>query len=259
MDDQRRPLGGDDLRGRGDRAVRIVCVVHRPFHTGQSTPRRAPQLSKGKELPVQAIGARRATRARRRAPAALVDRPHDQRLAAACVACGEHAGERCRERRRATLLRASRSTPRPRAALAPGRGSPSRAARARPAASPPSQGTSSNGGAPLFCTQWMRSTRPSPESRVVETAKSRSPPSFERVRGAQLHRPERPRRQVVRALRGRLAEQLDLRHRGGALAVRVRDAVGAGVAAADHDHVLAGGGERGRSAEPASHGCARTR
>ncbi len=44
----------------------------------------------------------------------------------------------------------------------------------------------------------------------------------------------------------RLADQLDLRHRRGALAVRVRDAVGAGVAAADHDHVLAGGGDHRR-------------
>ena len=40
---------------------------------------------------------------------------------------------------------------------------------------------------------------------------------------------------------GRLAEQLDLRHRRRALAVRVADAVRAGVAAADHEHVLAGG------------------
>ena len=44
-------------------------------------------------------------------------------------------------------------------------------------------------------------------------------------------------------MRGRLADQLDLRHRRRALAVGVRDAVGAGVAAADHDHVLAGGGD----------------
>ena len=50
--------------------------------------------------------------------------------------------------------------------------------------------------------------------------------------------------EVVRPRGGRLAEQLDLRHRRRALAVRVADAVRAGVAAADHDHVLAGGRDR---------------
>ena len=42
---------------------------------------------------------------------------------------------------------------------------------------------------------------------------------------------------------GWLAEQLDLHHRGGAFTVRVADTVGAGVAAADHDNVLAGGAD----------------
>jgi hypothetical protein len=38
-------------------------------------------------------------------------------------------------------------------------------------------GTASNGGVPLFLTQWIRSTVPSPERCVVETANDRSPPS----------------------------------------------------------------------------------
>src|SRR3954453_15113824 len=59
------------------------------------------------------------------------------------------------------------------------------------------------------------------------------------VAATQLHGPARPRREVVGARGGRLAEQLDLRHRGRALAVGVADAVRAGVAAADDDHVLA--------------------
>src|SRR6478752_1268031 len=67
---------------------------------------------------------------------------------------------------------------------------------------------------------------------------------LEGIRGAELHRPARPRRQVVRARGRRLADQLDLRHRGGPFAVCVRDAVGARVTAADHDDVLAGGRDR---------------
>ena len=39
-------------------------------------------------------------------------------------------------------------------------------------------GTASNGGLPLFCTQWICSTRPLPVSLVVEIAKSCSPPSL---------------------------------------------------------------------------------
>ena len=66
---------------------------------------------------------------------------------------------------------------------------------------------------------------------------------LERVRDAQLQRPARPRRDLVGARARRLADELDLRDRRGALAVRVRDAVGARVAAADHDDVLAGGGD----------------
>src|SRR6185436_16712833 len=51
------------------------------------------------------------------------------------------------------------------------------------------------------------------------------------VRAAHLHRPQWPRREVVGPRRRRLADQLDLRNRRGAFAVRVADAVGAGVAA----------------------------
>ena len=79
---------------------------------------------------------------------------------------------------------------------------------------------------------------------VVEIEKSRSPPSFERVGRAELHRPARPRRDVVGPRRGGSPSELDLRDGCRALAVRVRDAVRAGVAAADHDHVLPGRADR---------------
>ena len=89
---------------------------------------------------------------------------------------------------------------------------------------------------------------------MVETEKSRSPPSlsaygmrsFSGQRGHGVTSSGREAR--------RLADQLDLRDRRGALAVRVRDAVGARVAAADHDHVLAGGADHvvagGRAGAP---------
>ena len=83
-----------------------------------------------------------------------------------------------------------------------------------------------------------------PERSVVETAKSRSPPSFSAydVRSFIGHGGHGVTSSGRR--RRRLADELDLGDRRGAFAVRVRDAVGAGVAAADHDHVLPGGGDR---------------
>ena len=64
-----------------------------------------------------------------------------------------------------------------------------------------------------------------------------------RVAEAVLQRPLRPRGAIVGAARGRLGQQLELHDRSGALAQRVADAVRTGVAAADHDDVLAGGGD----------------
>src|SRR5690606_30878645 len=61
--------------------------------------------------------------------------------------------------------------------------------------------------------------------------------------GPQLHRPVRPGQRLVFLL-GRLGHDLDLGDALGALPVRSADAVRAGVAAADHDHVLPGRDER---------------
>src|SRR5881296_1326967 len=61
---------------------------------------------------------------------------------------------------------------------------------------------------------------------------------FMRVRGAQLHRPERPGGRV-RPCGRRLGEQLELVHLEATLAVSRAQTVGAGVAAADDDHSLA--------------------
>src|ERR1035438_3176427 len=62
------------------------------------------------------------------------------------------------------------------------------------------------------------------------------------VRGfdAQLHGPERPRG-GRRAIVGRFGQQLELGDTGRALAMTRPQAIGAGVAAADDDHALAGG------------------
>src|SRR5690606_16243571 len=57
--------------------------------------------------------------------------------------------------------------------------------------------------------------------------------------GPQLDRPVRPGEQLVLVQR-RLRQELELRDGDGALAVAGADTVGAGVAAADHDHALAG-------------------
>ena len=110
---------------------------------------------------------------------------------------------------------------------------------------PPCPGSGANGGAPSFCAQWMCSTAPfEPERCVVEIAKSRSPPSFSayEVRSFIGHCGHGVRSSG--RLARRLAEELDLGHRGRVLAVRVGDAVGSRIAAADHDHVLACRGDR---------------
>src|SRR4029078_3198125 len=65
-----------------------------------------------------------------------------------------------------------------------------------------------------------------------------------RVTESELLRPQRPRRPVVGAGGGGLREQLELHDGRGTLADRVAHAVGARVAAADDDDVLALGGDR---------------
>ena len=64
-------------------------------------------------------------------------------------------------------------------------------------------------------------------------------------RGAQDERPQRPR-VLGQPVARRLGHDLELVHRGGALAVRRAEAVGAGVAAADDDDALAGRRDRRR-------------
>ena len=62
--------------------------------------------------------------------------------------------------------------------------------------------TGSNGGAPLFCAQWICSTWPlagEVGGRDREVARAAL---LQRVRDAELHRPERPRRDVVGARAG---------------------------------------------------------
>src|SRR5665213_3284040 len=65
---------------------------------------------------------------------------------------------------------------------------------------------------------------------------------FLRRRRAQLDRPVGPRQRLVFVL-GRLRQQFELHDRQRALAVGRADAVGPGVATADDDHVLAGRGQ----------------
>src|SRR5580692_3408080 len=62
-------------------------------------------------------------------------------------------------------------------------------------------------------------------------------------RGAQLQRPVWPGQRLVLMLR-RLRQNLEVRHRRRSLPERSADAVGAGVAAADDDDVLALGEDR---------------
>ena len=180
--------------------------------------------------------------------AAFVDRPHDQRLAAAGVAGGEHALGRGRVRARlgvaalilldAELLEHERLRRQEahREQDEVGRlgrlGALDRVERRLARVLHPVDLLD----APVRAGQLGRRDR-----EVLLAA------FLDGVGAAQLHRPARPRREVVLAVGGRLAEQLDLRHRRRALAVRVADAVRAGVAAADHDHVLAGRGDRRRA------------
>ena len=96
----------------------------------------------------------------------------------------------------------------------------------------------------MFWAQWICCTRPLPVSCVVEIAKSRSPPSFSAYE--------------VRSFIGQRGHGVTSSGRcgGGSPTSSIcvtdaapsrwalRDAVGAGVAAADHDHVLAGGADR---------------
>ena len=93
----------------------------------------------------------------------------------------------------------------------------------------------------------MRSTRPSPESPVVETAKLRSPPSFSAydVRSF-IGQSGHGVRSSGRSTGGSPSSSICVTDAAPSRCA-LADAVGAGVAAADHDHVLAGRGERGRA------------
>ena len=190
---------------------------------------------------------------RGRRVAALGDRPHDQRGAAAGVAGAEHAGHvrreravdarRCRatssatpsccdERRRVGAGEAEREDQRDRTACAARCRAGRRAGR-----------RSSSTRTPCSAT----SRPPSPSRCVVRNANSRAPPSSCEldVRNTSGHAGHGfARRARVRRRR----HQLDLRDRRRALAQRGAEAVGAGVAAAEDDHALAA---RRRATAPA--------
>ena len=93
------------------------------------------------------------------------------------------------------------------------------------------------------------STWPSlPTSALVATDQSRSQPSSCEDDVRSPERPVGPDHGLVLAF-GRLGQQFELRDRGRAVAVAGSDAVRAGVAAADHDHVLALWPASGRSGD----------
>ena len=110
-------------------------------------------------------------------------------------------------------------------------------------------GTSSKTGRPSsvrISTVWPRRARTAPDpsstNSVVVTAKSRSPPSSWAEDVRRMSGQSGPRIVGQAVARG-LGHDLELVHRGRALAVRGAQAVGPGVAAADDDHVLALGGD----------------
>ena len=77
-----------------------------------------------------------------------------------------------------------------------------------------------------------------PSARLVSTAQSRSQPSSCDDEVRSFKRPVRPDQRLVLVLR-RLGQDFELRDRQRALPVRGADAVRAGIAAADHDDMLA--------------------
>ena len=155
------------------------------------------------------------TRAQRRT---LVDRPDDERLPAPGIACGEDTLRRGREPRCVGVAARDRARRRAaRGAPAPGCRKPmaSRTSSAGCSSAVPSIGA--NGGAPSFRAQWMRSTLPFAAREVGrrQIAKSRVPPSSSAydVRSFIGHRGHGV--SVVGSRGWRLADQLDLGHRGG--------------------------------------------
>ncbi len=174
----------------------------------------------------------------------LGDRPDDQRLPAAGIAGNEDAADiDCGTARRdARSPRSVTETP---------------SCSTRPFASGPtkpiarktkSAGISPAGALPGTESALVRLDvdqlqRPHPTVAVVDEALGRDGEDplatlLVRARDAVGHRVRRPRLGVGTRL-GRSRQDLELRHRGRALTVRGAQAVGAGVAAADDDHVLA--------------------
>ena len=102
-----------------------------------------------------------------RALAALVDRPHDQRLAAAGVTRGEHAVHRGRvwARPPSTLPRGSRSTPSCSSSPCSGPRKPIASSTSCAGSSRSVPGTGANGGARLGLGDLQRATRRRPRRR----------------------------------------------------------------------------------------------
>ena len=199
------PAGPDDRRCErrlqrgtedGPRAFRDTRVT---LCAGGLTPGLRRSRAGARDLgPTRRGGAAQVAVDDRGALAALVDRPHDQRLAAARVAGREHALGRGRVGRRLRRCRARRgSTP-------SCSSSPCSGARKPIASRTRSAGSRLLGARDLRRTAARRCSAPSGSAR---RARCRSAPwsdrevalaaLLERVRGAQLQRPARPRREVV--------------------------------------------------------------
>ena len=253
------------VSGRWSRACRATSGrCYGRFSTGcfESTPRFSGTTESGAQRRGKERLAHQEPVDGRGGGTAFGDRPHDQALTRGP----------CRRRRRRPAPSSSSSRPcgrcragrsRRRAAracrCAAGRRSPSRAAPGRTASSNSVPSTGSNIGRPSRIT--ISTSRPcnvrtlpssSPVNLSVPTEKTRSPPSscaeeVRKISGHCGHGLE------SRALLGRARHDLELVHRRGALPVHGAEAVGAGVAAADDDHVLALGGDlrlRGSSPRP---------
>ena len=227
------------LGGSATRGARRPGQAERPL--GTAWPCSPPRLPGGEP----AVD-------RRGALAALVDRPHDQRLAAARVAGGEHAGDRRRVASARRRCRAGRgSTPSCSSSAC------SRMEEAHREQHEVGRALSSVPGdrrrtaaRRSSCAQWICSTpcRLAARAAWSTIAKSALAALLQRVRacGASSASSGHGVRSSGR-VRGRLAEQLELRHRARRpRGCALRDAVRAGVAAADHDHVLARGGDHRR-------------
>src|SRR5581483_6972637 len=175
--DQRRPLHRDDLRGRRDRAVLVVHLLHGPFHGGAvySAARTAASERKVGSASPRPSSHERTAAAQRR-PSSIAQTTSDWPRRASPAAKTPSA--EVWKRGASALPRLSRSTPSRSSSAASGPRKPIASSTSSAGRDSSVPGTRSNGGAPEFRCQWIARTRPpSPERCVVEIANERSPPS----------------------------------------------------------------------------------